>query len=87
MKEGAASTEIAVKKHRVKTGEKTRMKTGEKILDLIRTNPEITAKELADKIGLTIKGIEWNINRLKETGQLRRIGPDKGGHWEVGGNR
>ncbi len=65
------------------TGKKTRMKTGEKILNLISSNPEITAAALAERVGLTIKGIQWNINRLKEAGRLRRIGPDKGGHWEV----
>lgn len=75
LKEGAAVAE--------KTGEKTRKKTREKILDLIRQNPEITAAELAKKVGLTSKGIEWNIRKLKSEGCLRRIGPDKGGRWEV----
>ena len=32
---------------------------------------------------MTIKGIEWNINDLKEKGLLKRIGPDKGGNWKV----
>ncbi len=65
------------------TGEKTREKTREKIIELIKDNPTITTGELADKIGLTAKGIEWNIRELKEKGLLKRIGPDKGGHWEV----
>lgn len=75
LKEGIPRIEV--------TGKKARMKTGEKILDVIVTNPEITAVELAEKVGLTVKGIQWNIKRLKEAGRLRRIGPDKGGHWEV----
>jgi ATP-dependent DNA helicase RecG len=68
---------------REKTREITREKTGEKILALIGANPEITTTGLAKETGLTDKGIEWNINRLKESGRLRRVGPDKGGHWEV----
>lgn len=68
-----------------KTRVKTRVKTGEKILDLIRGNQQITAAELAKALGLTAKGVEWNIRRLKEKSLIRRIGPDKGGHWEVAG--
>jgi len=59
------------------------MKASEKILDLIRANPEISATELAESVGLTAKGVRWNIARLKQTGRLRRVGPDKGGRWEV----
>ena len=31
----------------------------------------------------TIKAIEKNIRILKDAQRLRRIGPDKGGRWEV----
>ena len=51
-----------------KTREKTRGKTGEKILDLIAANPAITTEELADQIGISRKGIEWQISKLKRTG-------------------
>jgi len=66
-----------------KTKEKTREKTREKILRLIRENPEITTSELAGKLGITLKGVEWNIGKMKKEGLVKRIGPDKGGHWEV----
>lgn len=60
-----------------------RVKTRVKIISLIKENPSITIPELAEKIGLTAKGIEWNIKKLKEKGKLKRIGPTKGGHWEI----
>lgn len=65
------------------TGEKTREKTREKILALIQQYPKITTGELAERTGLTVKGIDWNIRLLKEQGVLKRVGPDKGGHWEA----
>ena len=34
-------------------------------------------------IGLSIAGIEKNLRQMKENNQIRRVGPDKGGHWEV----
>jgi len=52
-------------------------------LELIRVNPNITNQELADELELTVKGIEWQIKKLKEDGKLKRIGGAKGGHWEV----
>lgn len=68
---------------REKTGEKIREKTREKILRGIRDNPRVTTADLAGLVGMTIKGIEWNIKKLKEDGALARVGPDKGGHWKV----
>ncbi|MBU2565081.1 MAG: winged helix-turn-helix transcriptional regulator [Candidatus Thermoplasmatota archaeon] len=63
--------------------QKTVEKTVGKILVLIKENPKITREELSAKTGLTIRGIEWNLARLKEKGILKRIGPAKGGHWEI----
>ncbi len=54
-----------------------------KLIELIRKNNKITRQELAEFIGVSIKGIDWNIAKLKEQGKLKRIGPDKGGHWEI----
>jgi ATP-dependent DNA helicase RecG len=62
---------------------KTRVKTREKILEFISANPNITNQELADILELTVKGIEWQIKKLKEDGKLERIGGAKGGHWEI----
>ncbi len=62
---------------------KTVEKTVEKILDAIKNNPKITQNELAEIAGLTRRGIEWNLAKLKEKGIIRRIGPAKGGHWGV----
>ncbi len=36
--------------------------------------------------GITEDGFYWNIKKLKEGGIIRRVGPDKGGHWEIVNN-
>ena len=70
-----------------KTSEKTVGETvGEtvgKLLALINENSRITREELSAKTGLTVRGVEWNLAKMKEDGLIRRIGPAKGGHWEV----
>ena len=58
-------------------------KTREKIINLIKENKYITTEELANKTGLSVKGIEWNIQQLKAKKILKRVGPDKGGYWKV----
>jgi ATP-dependent DNA helicase RecG len=63
--------------------EKTSEKTSEKILRAIRANPEATIAERADTAGVTTRSVERNIKNLQNAGKLRRIGPDRGGHWEV----
>lgn len=62
---------------------KTVEKTVEKILSAMKDNPSITQRQLVKTTGLSRRGIEWQLNQLKAKGIIRRIGPDKGGRWEV----
>ncbi len=55
----------------------------EKIIAFIRKEPAISAKELSALVGISQRKIEENISKLKEKRLLRRIGPDKGGWWEL----
>ena len=53
------------------------------ILQLIKENPAITRKAIAETIAMSPSAIQKHINRLKEEGFIRRVGGDFGGHWEV----
>jgi len=69
-----------------KTSEKiarTSEKTSEKILKAITQNKNITIAELADITLVAPRSVERNIQKLQEQGLLHRVGPDKGGHWDV----
>jgi ATP-dependent DNA helicase RecG len=70
-------------KPREKFREKTREKTREKIINLILNDNFITTESMANEIGITIKGIEYHLAKLKQQGIIERIGPDKGGHWSI----
>jgi len=67
----------------MKTSMKTGVKTRVKIIELINKNNMITRQELSEILGISLKGIDWQINNLKKQGVLKRIGPDKGGYWEI----
>lgn len=65
-----------------KLGEKLR--EGERnILRLIHCNKRISIREMAREVGISTTAIDKNLTKLKNKGILRRVGPDKGGHWEV----
>jgi ATP-dependent DNA helicase RecG len=53
------------------------------ILALIIRDPRISKKAMAQAIGISTTAIDKNLKKLKQIGILRRVGPDKGGHWEV----
>ena len=44
---------------------------------------KISAKQIANKIGIATRNVQVNIKKLQRCGFIRRVGPDKGGHWEV----
>ncbi len=68
------------------TVQKTVQKTGktvQKILKHLMENPKLTRKELSELVGITERGVKWNLDKLKTIGKICRVGPDKGGYWQV----
>jgi len=58
-------------------------KTDVKIVELIALDGALTIPALESQMGMSRNGIKKALNRLKAAQVIRRIGPDKGGHWEV----
>ncbi len=53
------------------------------IYRLIKNNPSISKREITINGRMSKKTVDYNINKLKQKGILIRIGPDKGGYWQV----
>jgi len=62
---------------------KTPVKTPERIIELLRANPDMTLAEIAEMIGKSISAVERASSKLVKESRLRYVGPSKGGHWEV----
>ena len=60
-----------------------KVKSREKIIAMLSQDNTLSAAALAKRIGITPKAVEKQIAGLKADGALRRIGPDKGGYWQV----
>lgn len=53
------------------------------ILEILSRNSNASAKILSDSVGISKRKIEENLRKLKEKNLLKRVGPAKGGYWEV----
>lgn len=54
-----------------------------KLLVLINNNPHLTLDELSVRMGITTRGVEKQIKRLKEHGVIERQGSKKSGKWVI----
>ncbi len=52
----------------------------EKLISLIQGNPKISLSKMAIELNVTSRVIERIIRNSKK---IKRVGPDKGGHWEI----
>lgn len=53
------------------------------MLNLVKENKYVSKKEMSEIIGIRTSSIDKNIQTLKKKGFLRRVGPARGGHWEI----
>ena len=55
----------------------------EKVIQIIEEKPDVTIKEIASLLGKSNRWAEEQIRKMKEQKIIRRVGPDKGGYWEL----
>jgi len=67
----------------MKSSMKSNMKSDERLLMLLKEFPSASLPRMAEGIGLSVAGVRKVIDKLRAAGRIRRVGPDKGGHWEV----
>ena len=53
------------------------------IIREIGKDPFVTAIRLAEILEISVRKTKENIKKLQQKGLIQRIGPDKGGHWEI----
>lgn len=67
-------------KYRENVGEMSQR--GGRIVEMMRKDRYITAKQLAKEFNITERTIEREIKKLKEAGVVERMGGDRGGFWK-----
>lgn len=67
-----------------KNAQKITLKTAQKILAVLAVNPLFSHREIAKSLGdVSEDSVKYHMEKLKASGHIRRIGPDKGGYGEV----
>ena len=61
----------------------TQETTQERILVAIQAKPEVTQKELAQTIGITLDGIKYHIKNMTKLGIIKHEGSTKSGKWII----
>jgi len=78
------TTQKTVEKNTLKNTLKSTLKgTRKRIVEMIESNPNTSLDQIAEQLGKNPRGIDKHIKVLREQGIIRRVGPDKGGHWEI----
>ena len=62
--------------------EKTTTKQKE-IIKIIAENPHISAKEMAEKLNLTVDGVRYHLTKMRRAGLIRYDGSTKLGQWVI----
>ena len=68
-----------------KSSPKSSPKTEDRILAILVAKADMTTEDIAQEIGISKRAILKQIEKLKASGKLCRIGPANGGHWEIVG--
>ena len=55
--------------------------TATRILEIMREQPTITVKKIADQMRLSVAGVRCHINKMKKDGLVEHVGPSKKGTW------
>ncbi len=63
--------------------EKGQGKNVDLIISVIKANPTISISALSEECQISVKATRVIIDKLKKNGMLKRVGPDKGGYWEI----
>jgi ATP-dependent DNA helicase RecG len=58
-------------------------KMSEKILTQIELNNFVTIKQLSELLSVAKRTIERSLKSLQDKGLVKRVGPAKGGYWEI----
>jgi ATP-dependent DNA helicase RecG len=61
----------------------TTQEVGGKILQLIRENPRLSRKSMAELTGISESGIKYHLDKLKKKGKIIHVGPTKKGYWKI----
>ena len=53
------------------------------VFSLIKQEKNITAKEISERLKMSLSTVRRKIKELRNNGKIERIGSDKTGYWKI----
>ena len=53
------------------------------IIRIMASNPKVSRRQLAEILSINQSAVQKHLIKLQQKGLLKRVGPAKGGHWEI----
>ena len=53
------------------------------VFSLMKQDKHVTAKEMSERLGISLSTVRRKIKELRDTGKIERIGSDKSGYWKL----
>lgn len=57
--------------------------TAQEILRLIKKNPRLSRREMAELLGISDSGVKYHLDILKKKKKITHVGPTKSGYWKI----
>lgn len=80
-----SNRELHIGYKEIEEASKTTSERDTQILNLLRSNPDMTLQAVAEIIGKSLRTVKTLIKALQERGTLERVGGKKNGSWKVNG--
>ena len=81
--ENVATLQVGFGNTDKETSKETNKETSERIMDIMRETPEISVKEIAQILYISVGDVRYHINKMKESGLIEHIGSTKKGKWII----
>ena len=66
-----------------KTSQETNQEINKKILQLIKDNPRVSGKKMAELVGISESGVKYHLDKLRKDRKIVHVGPTKKGYWKI----
>ncbi len=65
------------------TTQETTQEIANKIIQLIKENPRLNRRAMAELVGISENGVKYHLKKLKRAGRITHVGPTKKGYWKI----
>ncbi len=65
----------------IETNKETNKETSERIIEIMREIPDVSVREIAKLLDMSVGGVRYHINKMKKAGRISHVGSTKKGKW------